>query len=403
MLSCLSQSLAIESKNFCFKRKLFNRLSGLPLTAAAFSKARQKIRYTAFKELFQAGARQFYQSKAAVKFRQKYRLLAIDGSTLNLSDSCFDSLLEGKAQERGIPIDQSSPKTFNGERQCHLLALYDPLNQMVVDADVELKDIGERQMAAMLYRHSQRHDIVLADRGFEAKWLSYCLDRRGAFFCTRIKSDQFVQWQHDFLESGKSSVVRELKLSREDRRKIREYSGLKPSKEATVKYRVVRVDLGSEVELLATNLPVKDFPNEDFKELYGMRWGIESFYDTFKNHLAVEGFSSTSYDGILQDIFAKLCYSNIVAELTCGVAARVLKKTKKFVCKLNVRHRLSALKELVADLLFKGYDLVAERLKKELACLGKSLSYTLLERKHQQRKDRRRRRDPVSNVNRKAF
>ena len=57
-----------------------------------------------------------------------------------------------------------------------------------------------------------------------------------------------------------------------------------------VKVRLVRVKLpDGEVELLITSLmDIKKYPTALFKELYFKRWGIETFYDEFKNKIKVE-------------------------------------------------------------------------------------------------------------------
>jgi hypothetical protein len=53
----------------------------------------------------------------------------------------------------------------------------------------------------------------------------------------------------------------------------------------TVQVRAVKVKLSTgETEVLLTSLMDKDkYPNEIFKELYFLRWGIETHYGVLKN------------------------------------------------------------------------------------------------------------------------
>ena len=67
-------------------------------SAAALSKARRKINYTAFKELAELEAEVFYTAATKyIKYCNKYRVWAVDGSKVNL------------------PINQETIKEFGGE------------------------------------------------------------------------------------------------------------------------------------------------------------------------------------------------------------------------------------------------------------------------------------------------
>jgi len=55
----------------------------------------------------------------------------------------------------------------------------------------------------------------------------------------------------------------------------------------------------------------KKYPSKIFKNLYFQRWGVEKFYDEFKNKLKVEHFSGYSKHSILQDFYVALFVSNI--------------------------------------------------------------------------------------------
>ena len=48
------------------------------------------------------------------------------------------------------------------------------------------------------------------------------------------------------------------------------------------------------LEVLATNLSQTEFHTEEIKELYHMRWGIETAYETLKNRLQLENFTGYS-------------------------------------------------------------------------------------------------------------
>ncbi len=60
----------------------------------------------------------------------------------------------------------------------------------------------------------------------------------------------------------------------------------------TYSVRIVRVVLKSgEVETLITNLLENELDTDKFRELYFLRWDIETAFDTLKNKFLIEKFS----------------------------------------------------------------------------------------------------------------
>ena len=55
----------------------------------------------------------------------------------------------------------------------------------------------------------------------------------------------------------------------------------------------------------------KNFIIKDFKELYNLRWGIETNYNTLKNRLAIENYTGKRKITIEQDIYSKFLKYNI--------------------------------------------------------------------------------------------
>ena len=76
----------------------------------------------------------------------------------------------------------------------------------------------------------------------------------------------------------------------------------------SITVRFVRVWLKSgEMEVLVTSLLDEHvYDTAFFKELYALRWGIETFYGTIKGRLNLENFSGKSVEAILQDFHATI-------------------------------------------------------------------------------------------------
>jgi len=84
---------------------------------------------------------------------------------------------------------------------------------------------------------------------------------------------------------------------------------------ADTKFRVVIVDLpNGEKEYLATNLDKKSFSYDDIKNVYSLRWGIETNFHILKENLKIEAISSSKDELIKQDIYSQmLAYNTLQA------------------------------------------------------------------------------------------
>ena len=91
----------------------------------------------------------------------------------------------------------------------------------------------------------------------------------------------------------------------------------------------------------------QDFPHEMFKELYFKRWGVEVFYDRFKNIIEVEKFSGTSHQFIQQEFNCALYMSNMQSILTQDAKEQVKNKCegRKYEHKVNQSLSLGFIRE----------------------------------------------------------
>jgi hypothetical protein len=80
--------------------------------------------------------------------------------------------------------------------------------------------------------------------------------------------------------------------------------------------RVIKLILpNNEIEMLATNLSKTAFKTVEFNNLYHLRWGVETKYNTLKNKLDIENFSGKTIITFLQDFYATMFLSNIAAAI----------------------------------------------------------------------------------------
>jgi len=111
---------------------------------------------------------------------------------------------------------------------------------------------------------------------------------------------------------------------------------------------MIKIELPTgEIEILMTSLKdIEKYPYKDFKELYFKRWGIETFYNRFKNIIGVEQFSGKSEQFILQEFNCALYISNLQSLLTKEVQQEIEQKyaDRKYEYKVNSSMSLSIIR-----------------------------------------------------------
>ena len=86
--------------------------------------------------------------------------------------------------------------------------------------------------------------------------------------------------------------------------------------------RVVRVKISENLyESLVTNLDPFTFTSKELKELYHLRWGIETSFRELKYALGLSHFHARKLDFIIQEIYARLIMYNFSMAIALAVAA----------------------------------------------------------------------------------
>lgn len=252
-----------------------------PMSKQAFSKARHKISPEAFKELFEASSQTALESDGIGRYKG-YRVFAIDGTELQMPKN-----------EEMTGLFKQTRGSFSPHGRASILC--DVITGMTIHAAIDSIAIDERSLAkehlAYFEAYKQVKDLIVFDRGYPSKKLIEYLESHGFKYLMRL--------QRSFNAEIDNAKKRDFYVC---------ISG--------VHVRVIKLTLPSgETEILITNLGRKAFKTADFMELYHLRWGIETKYNTLKNKLDWENFSGRTMVTVLQDFYATLFLSNIAASL----------------------------------------------------------------------------------------
>ncbi|MGG1556532.1 IS4 family transposase, partial [Paenibacillus ferrarius] len=301
-------------------------------TTSAFVQQRNKILPRALEFLFHA----FTKSYANIKDYRGYRLLAIDGSDLHIATDPTDkdTYFQNQPNQKGYNL-------------LHLNAAYDLCNRIYVDALVQPRRQSNegRALATMVDRSPiEGKTIVISDRGYESYNNFAHIERKGWNYVIRVK---------DVNSSGILSSLRlpacgtldqeiHLILTKKQTKEVKanpqlyrfipststfDFLDLKEHLFYKISFRVVRFVLpNGTYETVLTNLTAEDFPPEELRVIYNLRWGIETSFRALKYTVGLTNFHAKKQESIAQEIFARMIMYNFAEMMTSHVVISQMEK-----------------------------------------------------------------------------
>lgn len=305
VLGLSNTCLDFENNYFC---EVF-QIDGV--SNAALSKARNKVQFTAFKELLT-----ITQKSIPSKNQYKgYNVIAVDGVKGELPNT--KEIKEKHKLSSGCQYPQF-----------HAVTSFDVLNCKFIDAEFEMTAANEHKLAyKLLENHTAEKDIMLYDRGFPSVALIQKLEEKGLYFVARV-SKSFIKEVNEF--SKQKALDKTIHI---DYTKERAKSGHAKDVKAPYSFelRCVRIFLKSgQQEILITNLPRTEFKRKDIGYLYSLRWGIEVGFNHLKNALYLEAFVGIKENSIKQEFYSILIKYNMTMLFTEEAKMMEMNNKKNF-------------------------------------------------------------------------
>ena len=322
-------------------------------TKGAFSQARSKLNEWGFIRLNEIAVDTFY-NRAGYYTWNHFRLLAVDGTRIMLPN--HPTIKEEFGECSFGPNADSKRSMAIGSM------LYDVLNQITIDAQLApYKNINNKKSSerALLEKHMPKlkeGDLLLLDRGYSSFALFFLLKAQNIEFCVRMKGSWWKEVR-GFRESGEKERIVTFILPDKDRDKLAQYP---KSASEPIKCRLIRVELDTgEIEILCTSLiDTKQYPYEQFKELYHFRWNEEEAYKLLKSRIELEDFSGKTAKAVKQDFHAKIFLLTLSAAYAHPIEERVRKEFKadenrKYDQKINRTNAISMTKDILVGVFLK--------------------------------------------------
>lgn len=305
---------------------------------SAFCQQRSKLSDGALRHLLRTFSSRFDLGA----YRDGYSLVACDGSSF-----CFGP-------------DPSDLRTFHenradtrGHNLMHAVALCDMMTGIYVDTVVQNgreKDefAGMCQMVDAWDRAGK--SIFVADRGFASYNVFAHIAEASLFFVIRAKDinvkrmlrsgelpDELDKEVRLVLSHSQAKSKRSQPQRADDYRLVSRDINFdylsKDSPEYEMALRVVRFPVGKGFENVVTNLPADKFDPSEIKEIYRLRWGIETSFRKLKLNVGATELHSKRGLWVAQEIFARMILYDF-----CTAIALYVAELPEITCKRGSKH-----------------------------------------------------------------
>jgi len=262
---------------------------------SAFSKARERVGSEPLRRLFEEVARPLAESGTQGAWYRSWRLMSIDGSTLEVPDTPENEGAFGR------------PSVSRGERSAYPRLRWVALGEVGTRAIVGLSagafGASELTLAKPLFARLEPGMLCICDRaylGFDA-WQR--ARERGAELLWRVKHNAVFAVEERLVDG---SFLSQLYESPNDRRR-----GLPGVRVRVIEYALDdpgRPQAAERYRLVTTLLDPELAPAEDLAALYAKRWGIEI---SIKEVKIAQGraplvLRSRKPDGVIQELYGFL-------------------------------------------------------------------------------------------------
>lgn len=334
--------------------------ANLDITPSALIRRRKQISSTMLQDTLATFAARFkdYQTY------QGYRVVAVDGSCLNL------------ARDPSAPTFVRHAGAPEGYNQLKITALYDVLNKCYLSCEIqpqpEQDEIGALDFLLTWYDFDEK-TLIVGDRLYSSyNMFATIQNNRNTDFLIRVKQGKGAMKCVKDLPMKELDVIVNFTITTSQRKEdkanaankdyvfIQTRKGRKQTYSANTRdgrwsfpspypmtLRIVRIFLEEtgEYETLVTSLP-QSFTPAQIKELYHSRWGIETAFRELKYTCGLKNLHGRSEEFARQEVYASMIMTNLCSRIVSAVVVRQ-PKGSAYQYKVNQKRAMSLCKQFL--------------------------------------------------------
>lgn len=331
------------------------RAANIEVSPAALSMRRGLITPEIFQELFN----RFNAACIDTSTFRGYKVLACDGTAVNKPRN---------PDEPSFVTHTGAPEGYN---QLHLSPLYNILDRTFTDAVIQpapqKDEIGA--LVEMVQRNNFDHKTVLImDRGYESyNLMTHCIEKPNLDFVLRVKQNHSAMREIARLPMFEvdCDIAFTVTTTQTNEDKARGYIHLHVPKKSkpgsktsrtrwdhpspySMRLRICRFQLDNGTfETIATSLP-RSFTLQDIKELYRMRWGIETSFRDLKYSIGLVNLHGKSDAYATQEIWAALTAFNATSRIVREAVVRQ-PPGSAYAYRVNFKQAVAIAKEAIRN------------------------------------------------------
>nr|WP_203615919.1 IS4 family transposase [Streptomyces sp. SID13726] len=235
-------------------------------TTAAVGRARRRLGVEPLKVLFARVCCPVAVPETAGAWYRRWRLVAVDGTTLDLADTAENDSFFGRP---------GSGRGTGAFPQARLVALAECGTHAVFGAAVGPLSVSEPVLSRQLFGELRAGMLLLADRGFYGFELWQAARATGADLLWRMRKSAALPVVQVLADGSCLSTVH----AEKDRKSRRS-----PVAVRVIEYTLARTGDATVYRLLTTLLDPEQAPAKELAALYAQRWEIETTLDEIKTH-----------------------------------------------------------------------------------------------------------------------
>jgi hypothetical protein len=273
-------------------------------TTAAISRARERLGSQPLRLLFERVARPLADEATVGAFYRRWRLVALDGTTLDVPDTESNVEFFGRpGSARGSGKGAYPQVRVAGLAECGTHAMF--------AAAAGPLSTHESKLAQGLFGHLSAGMLLIADRGLHGFDLWTQAAATGADLLWRVKANTVLPVDQMLPDGSYLSHI----ADSADRKKIR------PVQVRAIEYTLP--GLAEVYRLITTILDPDQAPATELAALYHERWEIESTLDELKTHQRGPGLilRSRHPDGVVQEVYGFLLVHYAIRDLMWQAAS----------------------------------------------------------------------------------
>lgn len=316
------------------------------MTASAYEQAKSKLSPQVFEDIFHQYNKTMENPKT-LDLARSYRVYAIDGCTFSVPHAKGSEFAIDKSQWKAALKSKETGVPLRNLAMLHANMTYDIMNRTYQDCIIQtMGTANERDAAIDMVKSLDNTNpfIVIMDRGYSGFNMFETFNRiPNAHYIIRVKAGDILEIRelpdqecdvdidfrittsnHTYTQVHKSDPYLHLvntmgKSHTKKYSKNTHYARWDFEQFCTVKVRVVKFRINDpssgkeQWEVLVTNLNRFEFPVSRMKDMYHMRWDIETSFRELKYALGAISFHSKKPDFIRMELFAHFIMFNAVS------------------------------------------------------------------------------------------